>query len=66
MALLVIRNKANISTKKLAEKIERSPRTLQRYIETLRSAGEFIGYDRQKKTAPNGKWKITFIKRISV
>ena len=49
MILFAIRNKPNISTKELAEKIERSPRTVQRYIETLRSAGEFIGYDRQKK-----------------
>ena len=47
--LFAIRNKPNITTKELAEKIERSPRTVQRYIETLRSAGEFIGYDRQKK-----------------
>ena len=49
MILFAIRNKPYISTKELAEKIERSPRTVQRYIETLRSAGEFIGYDRQKK-----------------
>ncbi len=47
--LFAIRNKPNITTKELAEKIERSPRTVQRYIETLRSAGEFIGYDCQKK-----------------
>lgn len=47
--LFAIRNKPYITTKELAEKIERSPRTVQRYIETLRSAGEFIGYDRQKK-----------------
>ena len=49
MILFAIRNKPYITTKELAEKIERSPRTVQRYIETLRSAGEFIGYDRQKK-----------------
>lgn len=47
--LFAIRNNPNITTKELAEKIERRPRTVQRYIETLRSAGEFIGYDRQKK-----------------
>lgn len=49
MILFAIRNKPYITTKELAEKIERSSRTVQRYIETLRSAGEFIGYDRQKK-----------------
>jgi len=47
--LFAIRNRPYITTKELAEKIERSSRTVQRYIETLRSAGEFIGYDRQKK-----------------
>ncbi len=49
MILFAIRNKPYITTKELAEKIERSSRTVQRYIETLRSAGEFIEYDRQKK-----------------
>jgi len=49
MILFAIRNKPYITTKELAEKIERSERTVQRYIETLRCAGEFIGYDRQKK-----------------
>ncbi len=47
--LFAVRNQPYITTKELANKIERSPRTVQRYIETLRSAGEFIGYDRQKK-----------------
>ena len=47
--LFAIRNKPYITTKELAEKIEKSDRTVQRYIETLRCAGEFIGYDRQKK-----------------
>lgn len=46
--LFAIRNKPYITTKELAEKIERSTRTVQRYIETLRCAGEFIGYDRSK------------------
>ena len=49
MILFAIRNKPFVTTRELAEKIERSPRTVQRYIEALRSAGEFIGYDRQKK-----------------
>ena len=47
--LFAIRNKPYITTKQLADKIERSDRTVQRYIETLRCAGEFIGYDRKKK-----------------
>ena len=47
--LFTIRSKPYITTKELAEKVEKSDRTVQRYIETLRCAGEFIGYDRQKK-----------------
>lgn len=47
--LFAIRNKPYITTKELADTIERTDRTVQRYIETLRCAGEFIGYDRQKK-----------------
>lgn len=47
--LFAIRNKPYITTRELADKIERTDRTVQRYIETLRCAGEFIGYDRQKK-----------------
>ena len=46
--LFAIRNKPYITTKELAEKTEKSNRTVQRYIETLRCAGEFIGYDRSK------------------
>lgn len=46
--LFAIRNKPYITTKELAGKIERSTRTVQRYIETLRCSGEFIGYDRAK------------------
>ena len=40
---------ARITTKELALRIEKSDRTVQRYIETLRCAGEFIEYDRKKK-----------------
>lgn len=47
--LFAIRNKPYITTKELGAKIERTDRTVQRYIETLRCAGEFIGYDKQKK-----------------
>ncbi|MBQ7976900.1 MAG: helix-turn-helix domain-containing protein [Clostridia bacterium] len=47
--LFAIRNNPYITTKTLAEKIERTPRTVQRYIETLRCAGEWIAYDKNKK-----------------
>ena len=47
--LFAIRNKPYITTKELTVKIERTERTVQRYIETLRCAGEWIEYDRQKK-----------------
>ena len=44
-----IRNHPYITTAELAEKIDRNPRTVQRYITTLNCAGEFIEYDRKKK-----------------
>lgn len=44
-----IRKHPYITTAELAEKIERNPRTVQRYITTLVCAGEFIDYDRKKK-----------------
>ena len=47
--LFAIRNNPYITTKALAEKIERTPRTVQRYIETLRCAGEWIEYDTANK-----------------
>lgn len=47
--LFAIRNNPYITTKALADKIERTPRTVQRYIETLRCAGEWIVYDKKKK-----------------
>lgn len=49
MVLFAIRNKPYITTKELAIKIEKTERTVQRYIETLRCAGEWIEYDRKKK-----------------
>ncbi len=44
-----IRNKPFVTTKELAEKLELSERTIQRYIETLRVAGEWIEYDISRK-----------------
>lgn len=47
--LAEIRKHPYITTAQLAEKIERTQRTVQRYITTLNCAGEFIEYDRKKK-----------------
>jgi len=44
-----IRNKPGIKTQELAERLEKSDRTVQRYIATLRAAGEWIVYDTEKK-----------------
>ncbi len=44
-----IRKRPYVSTTRLAEIIERNPRTVQRYITTLICAGEFIEYDKKKK-----------------
>lgn len=44
-----IRRHPYITTAELADLIERTPRTVQRYITTLICAGEFIEYDRKKK-----------------
>ena len=44
-----IRKHPYITTAELARKIERNPRTVQRYINTLVCAGEFIEYDKKKK-----------------
>lgn len=44
-----IRRKPYVTTNQLATIIERTPRTVQRYINTLICAGEFIEYDRKKK-----------------
>ena len=45
----IILSRKGMTIKELAEKIERNPRTVQRYITTLVCAGEFIDYDRKKK-----------------
>lgn len=44
-----IRHHPYITTAELASIIERTPRTVQRYINTLICAGEFLEYDRKKK-----------------
>ena len=54
-----IRKKPFITTKELAEKLEKSERTIQRYIETLRVSGEGIEYDMSHKG-----WKLTDGKSI--
>ncbi len=45
MILSMMRKKPYVTTKELAERLELSERTVQRYIETLRVAGEWIEYD---------------------
>ena len=47
--LSFIRNYPGIKTRELAEKIEISERSIQRYISTLQAAGEWIEYDRKKR-----------------
>ena len=49
MVLRRIRQKPYITTRELSEDVEMTPRTIQRYIETLRMAREFIEYDTHKK-----------------
>jgi len=49
MILSLIRNKPGIKTKELAESLEKSGRTVNRYINTLQMAGEWIVYDSVKK-----------------
>lgn len=41
-----IRKHPGVTTKELAEQLEIAPRSVQRYVETLRMAGEWIDYDR--------------------
>lgn len=53
MILSQIRLCPGITTEQLAKKLELSRRSVQRYIETLRVAGEWIEYDRSLKG-----WKL--------
>lgn len=54
-----IRSRPGITTAALAEELEESPRAIQRSIETLRAAGEFIDYD-----ASCRGWKLSFGKSV--
>jgi len=51
----MIVKKPGITTKELATMIEKSERTVLRYIEAIRLAGEYIDYDPQLKG-----WKLSF------
>lgn len=57
--LSAIKKTPGISTRESAEKLEVSERSVQRYIETLRIAGEWIEYD----TALKG-WKLSVGKSV--
>lgn len=57
--LSAIKKAPGVSTRELAEKLEVSERSVQRYIETLRIAGEWIEYD----TALKG-WKLSVGKSV--
>ena len=57
--LTYIRSTPGISTATLAERLEVSPRSVQRSIETLRVAGEWIEYDTTLKG-----WKLGMNKSI--
>lgn len=57
--LSTIRRKPGVTTKELAEKLEVSTRTVQRYIESLRVAGEWIEYDQSIRG-----WKLTAGKSV--
>lgn len=47
--LKMIRSQQGITTHEMADRLELSRRSILRYIETLRVAGEWIEYDRQAK-----------------
>lgn len=47
--LSLIRNRPGITTRELAETMELSQRTIQRYITSLQAANEWIEYNRAKK-----------------
>lgn len=43
--LCAIHSRPGVTTRQMAEQFELSPRSVQRYVETLRVAGEWIEYD---------------------
>lgn len=49
MIISLVKAKPGIRTQEIAEKLEVSTRTVQRYISTLQVAGEGIEYDKTKK-----------------
>lgn len=56
LALMILRkihDHPGISTRALSDKLEINPRSIQRYINSLRMAGEFIEYDMSHKG-----WKL--------
>lgn len=55
----MIRSRPGIRTKELAEELELSPRTVQRYITALQVAGEYIDYDPSSRG-----WKLLANKSI--
>ena len=55
----LIRSCPGIKTKEIGEKLELSSRTVQRYINALRIAGEWIEYDASKKG-----WKLMANKSV--
>lgn len=59
MILNQIRLCPGVTTAQLAERLELSNRSIQRYIETLRVAGEWIEYDRSLKG-----WRLTMGKSV--
>ena len=59
VVLTQIRKHPGITTEKLSEILELSPRTIQRYIESLRIAGEWITYNPSKKG-----WELQDVKSI--
>jgi hypothetical protein len=49
LIMKLIRSRPGIRTQELADELELSMRTVQRYISTLQVAGEWIAYDHTKK-----------------
>lgn len=49
LIMKLIRSRPGIRTQELADELELSMRTVQRYISTLQAAGEWIAYDHTKK-----------------